>query len=123
MITLIRSNLARLMAAGCLCVLVAGCNMDQTPVSSTNADAVFGTQAGLQLYANSFVNNLPGLTSITNGDNMSDYLAVRSPSSFLLAGQYTPTSIGSWSWTALRNINFFLANNVGDGVDPTIRNN
>src|SRR5262249_14985165 len=75
------------------------------------------------LYANSFVNNLPALTSITNGDNMSDYLAVRGPSSFLLAGQYTPTSIGSWSWTALRNVNFFLANNVGAGVDPVIRNN
>ena len=120
------STLMRLAAVGCLGVLgvsAAGCNMDQTPVSSTNATAVFGTPAGLQLYANSFVNNLPGLTSITNGDNMSDYLAVRSPSTFLLAGQYTANSIGSWSWTALRNINFFLANNVGDGVDPTIRNN
>ncbi len=110
-------------AVGCLGVLAAGCDMDQTPVSSTNAAAVFGTQAGLQLYANSFVNNLPGLTSITNGDNMSDYLAVRSPSTFVLPGQYTPNSIGSWSWTALRNVNFFLANNVGDGVEPTVRNN
>ncbi|HEY9227273.1 MAG TPA: RagB/SusD family nutrient uptake outer membrane protein [Gemmatimonadaceae bacterium] len=113
----------RLLGLGCLGILAAGCDMDQTPVSSTNATAVFGTQAGLQLYANSFVNNLPGLTSITNGDNMSDYLAVRSPSTFLLAGQYTPNSIGSWSWTALRNVNFFLANNVGDAVDPAIRNN
>jgi starch-binding outer membrane protein, SusD/RagB family len=120
------STLRRLAAAGCLGVfgvLAAGCNMDQTPVSSTNAAAVFGTPAGLGLYATSFVSNLPALTSITNGDNMSDYLAVRSPSTFVLPGQYTPTSIGSWSWTALRNINFFLANNTGDGVDPTIRNN
>src|SRR5262245_5625148 len=113
----------RLAAGGCVGILAAGCDLDQAPVSSTNAAAVFDTQAGLQLYANSFVNNLPGLTSITNGDNMSDYLAVRSPSNFLLAGQYTPTSIGSWSWTALRNLNFFLANNVGEGVDPAVRNN
>src|SRR5215813_11969861 len=123
MTTTIKSTLMRLATVGCLGVLAAGCNMDQTPVSSTNAAAVFGSPAGLQLYANSFVNNLPGLTSITNGDNMSDYLAVRSPSTFILPGQYTPTSIGSWSWTALRNLNFFLANNVGDAVAPAVRNN
>jgi len=123
MIHLYKSTRLRLAAVGCLGVLAAGCDLDQTPVSSTNAAAVFGTQAGLQLYANSFVNNLPGLTSITNGDNMSDYLAVRGPSSFLLAGQYTPNSIGSWSWSALRNLNFFLANNVGDAVAPAVRNN
>src|SRR5215468_4443185 len=123
MIHIYKSTLMRAAAIGCLSVLAAGCDLDQTPVSSTNATAVFGTQAGLQLYANSFTNNLPALTSITNGDNMSDYLAVRSPSNFLLAGQYSATSIGSWSWTALRNVNFFIANNVGDGVDPAIRNN
>ncbi|HEY7393447.1 MAG TPA: RagB/SusD family nutrient uptake outer membrane protein [Gemmatimonadaceae bacterium] len=123
MIQIYKSTLMRLAAVGCLCVVAAGCDLDQTPVSSTNAEAVFGTQAGLQLYANSFTNNLPGLTSITNGDNMSDYLAVRGPSNFLLAGQYTPTSRGSWSWSALRNLNFFLANNVGDAVAPAVRNN
>src|SRR5262245_24840222 len=127
--TVTKSTFMRIASAGCYGVagvfaaFAAGCDMDQSPVSSTNAAAVFGTQAGLQLYANSFVNNLPGLTSITNGDNMSDYLAVRSPSTFLLPGQYTPNSIGTWSWTALRNVNFFLANNVGDGVDATTRNN
>src|SRR6476659_1022800 len=123
MTTVTKSTLMRLASVGCIGVLATGCNMDQSPVSSTNATAVFGTQAGLQLYANSFVNNLPGLTSITNGDNMSDYLAVRSPSTFVLPGQYTANSIGSWSWTALRNVNFFIANNVGDGVDATTRAN
>jgi hypothetical protein len=111
----------RLAAIGCLGILAAGCDLDQTPTSVANAAAVFNTEAGLQLYAQSFTENLPSLTSVTNGDNMSDYLAVRSPSSFLLPGQYTPTSIGSWSWAALRNINYFLANNTGEGVAADVR--
>jgi hypothetical protein len=116
-----RLTTIRLAAIGCLGVLAAGCDLDQTPTSVANAAAVFDTEAGLQLYTQSFTENLPSLTSVTNGDNMSDYLAVRSPSTFLLPGQYTPTSIGSWSWTALRNINYFLANNTGAGVAPEVR--
>ena len=112
----------RLAAIGCLGILAAGCDLDQTPTSVANASAVFDTEAGLQLYTQSFTENLPRLTDVTNGDNMSDYLAVRSPSSFLLPGQYTSTSIGSWSWTALRNINYFLANNTGPAVAADVRN-
>jgi hypothetical protein len=119
---MMKLTMIRLAAIGCLSILAAGCDLDQTPTSVANAAAVFNTEAGLQLYTQSFTENLPSLTSVTNGDNMSDYLAVRSPSTFLLLGQYTPTSIGSWSWTALRNINYFLANNTGDGVAPDVRN-
>ena len=123
MITILKSTLMRLAAVGCIGVLAAGCNMDQTPVSSTNATAVFGTEAGLQLYTTSFTENLPNVDGVMAGDDMSDYLAVRSPSNFNRPGMYTATSIGSWSWTALRNINFFLANNTGSELAPEVRNN
>lgn len=112
----------RLAAVGCLGVLAASCDLEQTPVSATNATAVFGTEAGLQLYTNSFTENLPSVDGVMAGDDMSDYLAVRSPSNFLRPGVYTATSIGSWSWSALRNINFFLANNTGSSLAPEVRN-
>jgi len=114
--------LPRVAAIGCLAILAASCDLEQTPVSATNAEAVFGTEAGLQLYTNSFTENLPSVDGVMAGDDMSDYLAVRSPSNFVRPGVYTPTSIGSWSWTALRNINFFLASNKGDGLAPEVRN-
>ncbi|HEY4307593.1 MAG TPA: RagB/SusD family nutrient uptake outer membrane protein [Gemmatimonadaceae bacterium] len=113
----------RLVAIGCLGVLAASCDLEQSPVSATNATAVFGTEAGLQLYTNSFTENLPSVDGVMAGDNLSDYLAVRSPDNFLRPGMYTPTSIGSWSWTALRNINFFIASNTGSQLAPDVRNN
>lgn len=115
-------TMLRRAALGCLSVLAVGCDLDQTPTAVANGSAVFNTESGLQLYTQSFLENLPSLTSVTNGDNMSDYLAVRTPSTFLLPGQYTPTSIGSWSWSALRNINYFLQNNTGEGLTPDVRN-
>jgi hypothetical protein len=119
---MIKLTMIRLAAIGCLGVLAAGCDLEQSPVSATNAEAVFGTEAGLQLYSNSFMEVLPSVNGVIVGDDMSDYLAVRTVSNFLRPGGYTPASGGSWSWTALRNINFFLVNNTGPAVSEAVRN-
>lgn len=115
-------TMMRLAAIGCLGILGAGCDLEQDPVSATNATAVFGTEAGLQLYANSFMEVLPSVNGVIVGDDMSDYLAVRTVSNFLRPGGYTPSSSGSWSWSALRNINFFIANNNRSDVPEAVRN-
>jgi hypothetical protein len=82
--------------------------LDQEPKSTANRSAVFGSEAGLQLYTNSFYTMLPG--NATTLDAMSDYLAVKSVPTFIQEGTFAPNLSSGWSWSELRNINYFLAN-------------
>jgi starch-binding outer membrane protein, SusD/RagB family len=111
----------RIVAVSALCLLVAGCDLEQSPVSATNQQSVFSSEAGLQLYANSFTNTWPSPSSIFVGDDVSDYLAVRGASNYLLPS-FTPNNQGGWSWTALRNINYFLESNTDPAVPEAVRN-
>ena len=54
-----------------------GKNLEQLPESTTSKDAVFSTEKGLELYANSFYQILPSANNIHTADNMSDYAARR----------------------------------------------
>ena len=114
-------NVMRLAATLSLAILAVGCDLEQNPVSATDARSVFGTEAGLELYTNSFSEVLPSANEILHGDAMSDYAARRSVPDFIRPGAYTPASSGSWSWGALRNINFFLVNNTGPEVRQEVR--
>lgn len=95
--------------------------LEQIPVSTASESAVFGSQQGLELYTNSFYSILPGLS--TNLDAMSDYLAVKSVPTFVQKGAFAPTLSSGWSWTALRNINYFIANNKDPKVPVEVRKN
>lgn len=93
--------------------IAAGCKkLDQEPQSAATPSAVFGSADGLQLYANSFYEILPDAGALVRGDAMADYAARTSVPDFLRQGAYGPLQSSGWSWTALRNINYFLANNV-----------
>jgi len=67
----------------------------------------FKTEKDLQLYANSFYNDLPKGNDIVRGDQTSDYLVGSTIDSYL-SGSYSADQAGGWSWTTLRNINYFL---------------
>jgi hypothetical protein len=92
-----------------LILLVAACQkLDQEPQSTATKSAVFGSENGLQLYANSFYTILPG--NSTSLDAMSDYLAVKSVPTFIQEGVFAPNLSSGWNWSELRNINYFIAN-------------
>lgn len=99
-----------------------GCDFDEEPQSSASVDMVFSSEKGLQTYAYSFYNVLPSASSAFNRNNTIDYGAKNSISG-MEVGAYTVNSSTSWSWTALRNINFFLEMNVDESVSETVRNN
>jgi hypothetical protein len=115
------STTIRRAAIGSLCFLAMACDLEQSPVSATNQTSVFSSEAGLQLYANSFTNTWPSVTSVYVGDDVSDYLAVRGASNYLLPS-FTPNNQGGWSWTALRNINYFIESNTDPAVPEATRN-
>ncbi|MEO5814575.1 MAG: RagB/SusD family nutrient uptake outer membrane protein [Gemmatimonadaceae bacterium] len=120
--------------------IVAGCDsLEQNPVATSSKDAVFGSENGLSLYANSFYNWMPDANNITQSESMTDYAARRDVPQLLRAGVYTPrvtdlTSSGqyevvalggdvNWRWNTLRSINYFLANNTDPDVLEKVRNN
>lgn len=106
------------------CLGLAACNkLDQAPESTATKKAVFGSESGLKLYTNSFyaMDFLP--KNSTSQDAVSDYLAVKSVSDFIRPGIFTATQSSGWSWTDLRNINYFIENCNDPAVPADIRNN
>jgi starch-binding outer membrane protein, SusD/RagB family len=95
--------------------------LDQVPVATASEEAVFGSQQGLELYTTSFYAILPGLT--TSLDAMSDYLAVKAVPTFVQEGAFTPTLSSGWTWSQLRNINYFITNNKDPKVPADVRRN
>lgn len=126
----------------CISLLLAlgplsGCDLEQNPVATSSKAAVFGTETGLDLYANSFYNWLPSADNITRADALSDYAARRDIPSFVRPGVYSSrvtdntsasayelVALGgdwNWGWGTLRNINYFLVNNTDPGVPADVR--
>ena len=97
--------------------------LEQVPQSTASQAAVFGNENGLKLYTNSFygMGFLPG-NSISL-DAMSDYLAVRAVPDFIREGGFAANNSSGWSWTDLRNINYFIQNCNNPAVPVSVRNN
>ena len=126
--------------AGALVAGTTGCDqLEQNPVATSSKDAVFGSENGLALYANSFYNWMPDANNLLQSESMADYAARRDVPQFVRAGVYNPrvtdlTSTGqyevvalggdvNWRWNTLRSINYFLENNVDTDVPERVRNN
>ena len=118
-------------------LMLTGCDLEEVPQHTANKQAVFGSENGLQLYANSFYDWMPSANNIHQADAISDYSARRNAPDFLRPGVYSSrtsdntsasgydlVALGgdsNWGWGALRNINFFLANNVNPNVPEATR--
>jgi hypothetical protein len=81
--------------------------LDLEPFDKLSPSTAFNTEKDLQLYANSFYNILPNGNDIVRGDALSDYLVGRTPSSYIY-GTFNSTMATGWSWSSLRNVNYFL---------------
>jgi hypothetical protein len=114
------------------------CNkLEQLPESTTSADAVFSSEKGLELYANSFYLILPSANNVHTADNLSDYAARRDAPPFLRGTAYSPNvsdntsasaynlvALGpdwNWGWGSLRNVNYFLSKNNDSRVSEEVR--
>lgn len=103
-------------------LLAGGCQeLDQVPQSTADNNAVFGSEKGLDLYSNSFYDILPTGSDIIRSDEMSDFGARSSVPDFLREGAYGPRQSTGWTWTALRNINYFIENNNRQTVPADAR--
>jgi hypothetical protein len=101
--------------------VLASCDLEQLPESTASKETVFGSQQGLDLYVNSFYSMIP-LRSTTQ-DAMSDYLAVKSVNTFIQPNAFSSSLSSGWSWSDLRNINYFIVNCNDEKVSLTVRKN
>ena len=106
-------------------VLISACTkvLDQVPKATATKDAVFSSEAGLALYANSFYSIIPDAGTIMRGDAMSDYAARTEIPDFLRPNVYNATQSSGWDFGPLRNINYFLVNNNNPAIPEPVRNN
>lgn len=102
--------------------------LDLKPIDKITPENAFSTANGLDLYANSFYNSLlPGssATPFASGqfsaDKLSDYAAVTSISTYLLANGFDPSQASGWDWGNLRSINYFLENNNNSAIPLSVR--
>jgi starch-binding outer membrane protein, SusD/RagB family len=100
---------------------LVSCDLEQEPEATASKSVVFGSQQGLDLYANSFYAMFP--LHNTTLDALSDYLAIKSMNSFIQKDAFTASLSSGWSWTDLRNINYFIANNNDPKISESVRKN
>lgn len=104
-------------------VTLFSCNLDEVPVSEVSKEPVFGTENGLELYANSFYDVLPSPSEAHKADNMCDYACRALVPNFLLKDAYGPQQSDGWEWEKLRNINYFIQNCTDTRVSEGVRTN
>lgn len=97
--------------------------LDINPLDKLTVDQAFANASNLQLYTNSFsVLMLPDGPSIYEGDVMADN-TVPNAVPTLISGKLTSQQAGGWSFSNLRNINYFLEHYNNPAIDQSARNN
>ncbi|WP_431209732.1 RagB/SusD family nutrient uptake outer membrane protein [Puia sp. P3] len=112
-----------------------GCRkyLDKEPFTSLNPGSAFKTVSDLQLYTNSFyVYQMPSANTMFTADNTSDYISGNNVPAIMTAqvNANNPLNANAWSrapaatgsWPELRNINYFLQNNVNPAISDSVRN-
>ncbi|HWB92872.1 MAG TPA: RagB/SusD family nutrient uptake outer membrane protein [Puia sp.] len=106
--------------------VLPGCkkdDLDLHPFDRLTPSSAFNTEDDLQLYVNSMYKTLPQGDDIIRGDDLSDYAANKSASQYLIPNGFSATQATGWSWSSLRNINYFLQHYRQAKVTDAIKNN
>lgn len=90
-------------------LLCSSCLKTHNPESYANKEDIFTSEAGLESYTNSFYLALPNLKTIPICEaSKADYAVCRGFDNFYLDNAFNAETSTSWSWSDLRNINYFL---------------
>ena len=93
------------------------------PKSSVGKEALFGSESGLKSYTYSFYDMLPTGSELNQIEiELVDFVVqlILLPD-FLVKNAYSETISGGWSWSNLRNINYFIVNCTNEAVNETVR--
>lgn len=102
---------------------IASCRkfLEKSPPDKLTQEQAFSSETTLQLYVNSFYQNmLPDGYAIYRGDVMSD-ATVPSTVPDYLRNLLSPANASGWSWNNLRNVNYFLENYSANPAIPAVK--
>ena len=102
--------------------IFVSCDLEELPEATTTKGPIFGSESGLILYTNSFYNIING-KNLHRADAMSDYQARKDSPAFITEGNFSANNSSGWSWTDLRNINYFIQNCNDPKVPLAVRKN
>ncbi|MDP1843389.1 MAG: RagB/SusD family nutrient uptake outer membrane protein [Sediminibacterium sp.] len=112
-------------AGSILSLLFTSCKKDfleKTPLDKLVPSNFFTSEKDLDLYVTSFYQRqMPGGLDVVQADEMGDYTS-KSLSPSYIAGAYSSINEGSWNWTNLRNINYFLERYNNPSIPLAVRN-
>lgn len=104
--------------------LLAGCEMYEAPVTTSEKSTVFSSEDGLRAYSTSFYDMFPNATDQAIVEqSLVDYGATNTLSGFTLLNSYSENNSSGWTWTTLRNVNYFIENCTDPAVSENVRNN
>ncbi|MDX9881541.1 MAG: RagB/SusD family nutrient uptake outer membrane protein [Prolixibacteraceae bacterium] len=104
-------------------ILLTACDLYEAPVDTVGKDAIFGSESGLKTYSYSFYNMLPTGSDLNQIEiDLVDFGAINNINTFITKNAYSETSSSGWSWSALRNINYFIVNCTDPKISETVRN-
>ena len=87
---------------------LGSCSLHEDMVHNATKDIIFGSAQGLETYALSLYNQIPGLQTLGGPEGTeTDYAVCKSISSFYTEA-YTAETETSWSWGGLRATNYFI---------------
>lgn len=96
--------------------------LDKEPFDKLVPNSYFTTEADLALFSNSFYQDfIPTGLSIVQADEMGDYTSKNNSPTFI-AGNFSSVDQGSWNWTKLRNVNYFLEKYNNPNISEEARN-
>ncbi|MDR2968068.1 MAG: RagB/SusD family nutrient uptake outer membrane protein [Tannerellaceae bacterium] len=90
-------------------ICFTACDLNELPEATASKVAIFESRNGMELYSNSFYDILPtpydGVFAV---DNVSDIIARNGVDLRLTPNALSAINSSGWSWTNLRNINYFI---------------
>ncbi|MBD5234072.1 MAG: RagB/SusD family nutrient uptake outer membrane protein [Bacteroidales bacterium] len=92
----------------CMCLL-SSCDdiIDEMPEDKTTPESYFNTESDLEQYTNKFYTN--GLHMSSLYEDRGDIMIPQYTDDAIFGKRIIPESGGGWNWSALRDINFYLA--------------
>lgn len=84
------------------------CSLEEPLVTSVTRENVFGSEQGLEAYSLNFYQQLPSLNDLASMEGSSTDYGVCKSSDAFYTNNYSAETPTSWSWSALRDVNFFI---------------
>ena len=91
---------------GIAALLLSSCSLTELPGDSISPENYFKTESDLKLYCNSFYGMFPGASTFY-AESVDDVVG-RDLSEALRGARIVPNTGGEWTFTDLRNVNFYL---------------